>query len=227
MELGIITADIVASGKLLPKMREELYAELRACLQSLKKGKWVANFEMFRGDSLQCVAAKKEQSLRVALMVRAFMKSFQPAEEKELNKRKGNSTRGYFQDSQDIRLSIAIGPVDFYNPKNLAQSDGEVFRLSGEGLDALKGAAFRMSLKTTDPNFTEWMEPTIMLLDAVLQKWTNNQAEAVLFRLKGMREEEISQALGITQSAVNQRLKTSQWFAIEKLLHYFEEKLKS
>jgi hypothetical protein len=227
MQLGIITADIVASSKLPPAMREELYTELKACMQSLKKSRWIANFEMFRGDSLQCVAAHKEQCLRVALMVRAFMKSYIAAEEKELYKRKGNTTKGYFQADQDIRLSIAIGPVDFYNQKNLAQSDGEAFRLSGEGLDALKGAAYRMSFKSKDSNLTEWMEPTIMLLDAVLQKWTNNQAEAVLYKLKGRREEEISKALGITQSAVNQRLKTSQWFAIEKLLHYFEEKLKS
>ncbi|HWJ89824.1 MAG TPA: sigma factor-like helix-turn-helix DNA-binding protein [Flavisolibacter sp.] len=225
MELGIITADIVGSGKLAPPMREQLYAELKACMQSLKKEKWVAKFEMFRGDSLQCVAVHKEQSLRVALMVRAFMKSY--TGEKELDKSKANATKGYFQGSQDIRLSIGIGKVDFYNQKSLAQSDGEAFRLSGEGLDSLKNATYRMAFKASDRTFTEWMEPTVMLLDAVIQKWTNNQAEAVLYRLKELKEEEISKMLGVSQSAVNQRLKTGQWFAIEKLLHYFEQKLKS
>src|SRR5690349_1138979 len=114
MELGIITADIVASSKLPPAFREALYIELRACMQSLKKSRWISNFEMFRGDSLQCVTAHKEQCLRVALMVRAFMKSYVRAEEKELNKKKANTTKGYFQAEQDIRLSIAIGRVDFY-----------------------------------------------------------------------------------------------------------------
>ena len=83
-----------------------------------------------------------------------------------------------------------------------------------------------MTLKTNYEDFNDSIEPTILLLDAVLQKWTNNQAETVLYKLKNFKEDEIGKALKISQPAVNQRVRTSQWFAIEKSLNYFEKKLK-
>jgi len=66
------------------------------------------------------------------------------------------------------------------------------------------------------------LEPSILLMDALIQKWTSNQAEAVRYKLQEWKEEQISEALGISQSAVSQRIKTAQWYAIEKLLTYFE-----
>jgi len=127
---------------------------------------------------------------------------------------------------QDIRLSIGIGQIDFYSGSNLAHSDGEAFELSGQELDNIKKAQYRMTVKTNNADFNEAIEPAILLLDAVLQKWTNNQAETVLYKLKNQKEDEIGKILKISQPAVNQRIKTSQWFAIDKLLNYFEDKIK-
>lgn len=83
-----------------------------------------------------------------------------------------------------------------------------------------------MVVKTARDSFNQSLEPSILLLDAVIQKWTSNQAQTVGYKLAGLKEEEIAQALGITQPAVNQRVKASQWFAIEKLLAYFEMNVK-
>ncbi len=55
-----------------------------------------------------------------------------------------------------------------------------------------------------------------------MQKWTQNQAELVYYKLQNKKEEEIAKLLRISQSAVNQRTKTAQWNAIEKLIIYFE-----
>jgi len=60
------------------------------------------------------------------------------------------------------------------------------------------------------------------LLDGLIQKWTQNQAELVYYKLQNKKEDEIANLLGISQSAVNQRTKTAQWYAIEKLIEYFE-----
>ena len=65
------------------------------------------------------------------------------------------------------------------------------------------------------------------MIDAVIQKWTLNGAELVLHLLQNKKEEEIAGLLSISQSAVNQRKKNAQWFAMEKLIQHFEKTVKS
>jgi hypothetical protein len=216
-EIGVITADIVASRDMPPGRREALYADVKQCLQALKKEGWIASYELYRGDSLQCVAGQAPQALRVALMIRSFIKSYTERD-----------PRGKGGDSKyDVRISAGVGGVDFYSKTDLAHSDGEAFRLSGEGLDSLKDAPYRMSVKTGTARLNESLEPAILLLDAVLQKWTANGAEAVFYRLKDLKEEAISKKVGVSQPAINQRLKAAQWYAVDALLQYFEKTLKT
>ena len=47
-------------------------------------------------------------------------------------------------------------------------------------------------LKTLNKDFDEQLEPAILLLDAVIQKWTLNGAELVLHLLQNKKEEEIA-----------------------------------
>ena len=228
--LAVITGDIVASREIGIKKRQELYNNLKKFLTSLKTGNLITSYEMFRGDSFQCILQEPASALRTSLLIRAFIKAYISQEDEAKaapGKSKGKTaTKGYLPGKQDIRLSIGIGQVDFYNMDNLGQSDGEAFEFSGLGLDNLKKAPYRIALKTSDITFNEAIDPAILLLDAVLQKWTNNQAETALYKLKNLKEDEIGKELKISQPAVNQRVKSSQWFAIEKLLDYFENKLK-
>jgi hypothetical protein len=225
---GVITGDIVASRELSIESRKTLYADLKKFMEELQKKKWVKAFEMFRGDSLQCVARNPEESLRVALMIRAFMKCYITAEHRSSLKegKEKSSAKGYFQGKQDIRISVGIGGTDFIKAGSLAHSDGEAFHLSGEGLDGLKNTSYRIIVKTGFDSFNEPLEPAILLLDAVIEKWTQHQAEIILFKLQDLKEEEIARKIGISQSAVSQRTKNSQWNAIEKLLQWFEKSTK-
>lgn len=211
-EIAVITADVVASRELAPGRREALYAEVKALLQGLKGEGWIASYELYRGDALQCVAARTPQALRVALLLRSYLKAYTGA----------RGEREAATGKYDIRTGIGIGGVDFFSQTDLAHSDGPAFRLSGEGLDALKEAPWRLSVRTADAAFTESLEPAVLLLDAVIQKWTPGQAEAVHYRLKDLKEEEISRRAGVTQPAINQRLKGAQWWAVDALLRYFE-----
>jgi hypothetical protein len=136
-------------------------------------------------------------------------------------------TKGYFTTDFDIRLAVGIGEVDFIKKNKLTSSDGEAFRLSGEALDSLKYEPQRLTVKTFKPEFNEALEPAVLLLDALIQKWTLNGAELVLYLLQNKKEEEIASLLNISQSAVNQRKKNAQWFAIEKLIQYFEKMIQS
>lgn len=223
--IGVITGDIVDSREISITIRELLYADLKSFLESLKKNKRIDKYELFRGDSFQCIVKQKEETLKIALMIRLFVKSYITSEQKQkyanyLGKGK-MASKGYYPSLLDIRVAIGIGSFDFLNKKTLAHSDGEAFYLSGGGLDEIKTMPNRMVVKTNNIEFTNAIEPSILLMDALIQKWTVNQAETVLLKLEGFKEDEIARQLKISQSAVNQRTKTAQWYAIEKLLAYF------
>lgn len=224
---GIITGDIVGSKNIDAKMRQQLFMDIDAFLK-LQKKTWLNQYETFRGDSLQCEAKSPEFALRLALIIRAFFKAYMPEEEgPKLVLREDRPAKGYYTTDFDIRLAVGIGEVDFMRKGKITGSDGEAFRLSGENLDALKQESHRMVVKTFNKDFDEQLEPSILLLDAIIQKWTQNQGELVLYMLQNKKEDEIATLLKISQPAVNQRKKNAQWFAIEKLIQYFEKTVKS
>jgi hypothetical protein len=222
---GIITGDIVKSRKIAPKDREKLYADCNLFLQQRKKN-WLSSFEVYRGDSIQCKVQKPQYSLRVALIVRCFLKSYLTEKEKTARAKK-KVLKGYFNARFDIRLAIGIGAADFIHANKISVSDGEAFQLSGEALDGLKEDDRKLSLKTYDAAFNEQMEPVMYLLDALIDKWTQNQAEIVLYKLENIKDEKIAEKLNISTSAVTQRKKTAQWNAIEKAVIYFEKTMQS
>ncbi len=227
---GIITGDIVSSREIEAPIRERLFDDIGSLLKDLKK-QWINSYETYRGDSLQCEVKSPEVALRVALIIRSFFRAYFPDELKpKIPSKKGKkaiATKGYFATNFDVRLGIGIGTVDFIKKNKITTSDGEAFRLSGEALDNLAQATQRLAVKTFNPTFNEQIEPPVLLLDALIQKWTQNQAELVLYKLQDKKEDEIAASLKITQSAVNQRTKTAQWLAIEKLVLYFEKTVKT
>ena len=223
---GIITGDVVSSQSIEPSIRQKLFEDTNAFLKELKK-KWINSYETFRGDSLQCDVKSPEAALRIALIIRAFFRSYIPAEVQQNPVKEDRPTKGYFSTDFDIRLAVGIGEIDFIKKNKITSSDGHAFRLSGEALDELKQQSTRLSVKTFKDDFNEQIEPPILLLDALIQKWTQNGAEIALHLLQNKKEEEIASLLNISQSAVNQRKKNAQWFAIEKLIQYFEKTVQS
>src|SRR5687767_5545795 len=109
---GIITGDLVGSRKVAPGIREKLFSDIDHFLQHLQ-GEWISSYETYRGDSLQCAAAKANLSLRVAVMIRAYLRSYIPAVEEMKLKEKDQGSKGYFSTEYDIRLGIGIGEADF------------------------------------------------------------------------------------------------------------------
>ena len=74
---AIITGDIVSSGKIKPATRQKLFEAINGLLKKLKK-KWIREYETYRGDSLQCTAASPEKALRIALIIRSFLRAYTP-----------------------------------------------------------------------------------------------------------------------------------------------------
>jgi hypothetical protein len=221
--IAIITGDIVSSTAIEPKARQKLYKATSSFLESLKNV-YLSSYETFRGDSLQCKATEPAFALRAALLIRSFFRAYTGNDKKTVKPKK---SKGYFTTDYDIRLAIGMGEADFIDEGKITSSDGEAFRLSGEALDNLKDSSQRLVIQTPDEAFNEQLEPPILLLDALIQKWTQHQAALVLHKLQQIKEDEIAARLHITQSAVTQRKKTAQWHAVEKLLGYFEKTIKN
>lgn len=220
---AIITGDIVSSRKIESEKRERLYADLDDFLASMV-GKWIVHYETYRGDSLQCEVISVGDSLRAALIIRTFVMAYLPKADEKLSLKNKKISRGYFNNEFDIRLAVGIGTVDFIKGKKIATSDGEAFQLSGESLDNLKDENQRLICKTNNELLNKDLDAVIILIDALAQKWTQNQAEVILNKLNNKKDEEIATELGISISAINQRKKTAQWQAIERAVQFFEYK---
>ena len=207
--IAVITADVVASRNILPKHRTKLYTDLETFIAQLQTTKIITQYEFSRGDSFQCITNKNEQILKIALLLRCFIISY-------------TYPRSSATYNHDVRMGIGVGQVDFLKKTSLAHSDGEAFYLSGGGLDNLKKMPYNLALKTYNHTFNQSIEPSILLLDALMQAWTTNQAQTIFYLLQNFTEEEIALKLKISQSAVNQRKKAANWYAVQKLLHYFQ-----
>ena len=99
-------------------------------------------------------------------------------------------------------------------------SDGEAFYNSGRALDKTK-IYRRLSILSPWREINENLNLLASLLDAIIQRWSPQQAEVISLWLKGKNQQSISKELNISQSAVSQRLKKAGHFAIKEAIKYF------
>lgn len=204
LKAGIITADIVESTEIRLDIREKLFTQFNDGLKLIKE-QFHIEYEWYRGDALQVKTINIELSLRIALLIKLWIKSF----EKETKK------------SHDVRLSVGIGKIEV-DKKELSLSDGEAFRISGRNLDSLKSTKQSIIIDSNDANSNS-LKAESVLLNALIDNVTPIQSKVLFFKLKGFKEEEIAKQLGLAQSTVNQHSNSGNWNAISKYLDYFEK----
>jgi hypothetical protein len=206
---AVITGDLVQSTSLGERRQDSLNA-LKKVLQQVetlkedeKETLWVS--DIFRGDSFQVVISDPSWSLKIALFVRACLMK--------------NVTQGK---SADTRMAIGIGKIESFNKQVIAESDGEAFRLSGRSLDTMLNYR-RLSISSSSEELNDRFDLIAGFLDALLMRWTPEQAEAISLWLLGDTQVELSRILHISQSAVQQRLKLAGHFALTTCLRYFRK----
>ncbi len=186
--IAVITGDIVFSSS--AKSSETWRSLLKDIFRTIERRYEVlgGGVEMHRGDGFQMGLAHPEQSLEVALLLRAGLIK-DPGTPKNM----------------DARLAIGIGEfVHFYNSVN--EADGEVFRRSGHTLDAMKKEVVRIALSSPDADFDEEMKISFSLADTLIRNWSKADAEIVWYSLVGeLTQAEIAEELGISQPAVSKR----------------------
>ena len=226
MKKAVISGDIVASTSLTDEGRIHIEEELKKLLEELDV-KYKMFGRMIKGDYLECVVTEPEHALRLALIIKAFIKSFSGDE--ILN---NNDSRFKFFKIHGIRLAIGYGELTRFEPEK-GIIDGEAIYLSGRRInEELTYNKERIVIKSTlffvsgKEELNREFEPLLALIDVLLSKSTAKQCEVLYMKLMNLNEEAIAAKMNIAQPVVNQHSTSVGWNAIEKAVNRFAEVLK-
>lgn len=207
-----MTGDIVSSSEFSPEIRARLPDLLRTVGNQVREHFAQAvpyPIDIFRGDSWQLAVVHPELSLRVALDLRCRLHSLDLAV------------------PILTRIGIGIGDVDFIPEDTLSEGDGTAFRLSGmalEGIDRPRNLAIRVA-EAYAPNAWEALPVIATMMDAIANRWTTRQSQAISGVLQDLTQEQVGSIWlpqSISQQAVAQHLDSAGWSAISTGLHFFE-----
>lgn len=211
--IATISADIVRSTSMETADLLKLRRGLQDLIGDLEKA--VPSFwaRIVRGDSLECVVPDCRDSLRIAILLKLFVKMrVSEFNCSELLQRYG------------IRFSIAAGDLK-YADKDDDIIDGPAIYLSGRNLDEISRKGGRTSvfdLERGPRSLSSVLDSYVALVCNLVDSYSAKQAEVVYYKLLGFREVEISERLGIYQSSVNVRATNAQWGLLNTAIRDFE-----
>lgn len=142
-------------------------------------------FARFRGDGWQMYCPDAARVFRLTVLVLANLHS-RPR-------------------LAQTRLSAATGAVLVLPPSGLASANGEVFSLSGHGLDSMGNERLDFDSKLMD---ALWQRPLFSYLAWQSSRWSPQQAEAIalVFRYNPPEPRKSAEEIGISRQAFSARL---------------------
>lgn len=197
--LAAITGDIVGSTRLNGADAEALIEYLKKELATLFGHEDTA---VFRGDSFQALEKNVAAALPKAIMLRSGLKTWFDA----------HGLR-----SGDVRMAIGFGDGGTI-ARQISESNGEAFRLSGRALDAMNDELLALACADAGKNTT--LQILASLLDALMQKWTAPQARVAALLMNGKTQTDIAAMLQISQPAVHKRAQGTSWVQIKNAIQY-------
>mgnify|MGYP000870101910 FL=1 len=185
--VAVITGDLVASTR-------RSAAQVDAAMQAIRDASrtiagWHAppadtRFTRHRGDGWQIVLAAPHHALRAAVVIQARLIAL----------------------GMESRMFIGIGTADTLGTDTLADASGDVFTLSGQGLDDI-GNRIRIGFDGSGVSVEDRL--IAELLAERMQRWTAAQAEAAALQLASPTRiatlGEVGKTLNISPQAVNDR----------------------
>lgn len=209
MKIGaIITGDIVDSTKMNTAERNSMLIMLQS-LPDLLLPLTDIELEIFRGDSFQIRVWNPVDSLTVAIAIRAHIRSYKFAE---------------YNRQWDARLAIGIGTMEYENGA-LATSDGEAYRASGRGLDAI--GKCRLMIETPWKEVNKELRVSTAFADDIVSGWTLSQSRVMYQSLtKDQSHAEIGNILGISRQMVDKALRSGKEELIKLYANRFKELIK-
>jgi hypothetical protein len=207
----------VIAGELAPGTRvsDEQFSKIpdliRASFQAVNRlvpeqGK--LQYEIIRMDEFLALSKSPVHSMRSVIML---FSAFRFLSQREISER------------LELRICEGIGPVEFAQD-HLRESDGTAFRKASEGIGKMKRNQ-RITIFSPLKALNEEFALSCSFMDILIHDWSDEQAEAILLSLTGKNQMEISQLLGVSQPAVNRRLKAGHFETVRLFINRFEQLL--
>lgn len=211
--IATISADIVRSTSLQTEDLIILRNRLRELLDDFENdysGFWA---RIVRGDSIECVVPEYRYALRIAILIKLFVKiQARDFDCHELLQRHG------------IRFSIGIADIS-YADKAEDLINGPAIYLSGRNLDEIsrRDLYTAIEVESVPKSLSDMVDSYVALLNNLVDSYSTKQAEVVFYKLLGYKEVDISKRLSIYQSAVNMRSTSAQWGLLNTAIKDFED----
>lgn len=215
---AVVTGDIKSFTKLPDDRRGKLVVETELLMRKMVKHPKDA--QVFRGDSYQLLTEEVTQVLKKCIRLVCWFKL--NSDRISLGE---NVTKKDSRVHLGTRLSIGIGEIA-YEGKNVLDSDGEAFHLSGRNFDILNKDEI-IRLTTFDEQRNEVYEMILIFINSIMKTWTPSQAETI-FELLGKddnTQDKIAKKLKMTQPAVASSLRAARWKEVEKGINYITKEL--
>nr|WP_320119545.1 hypothetical protein [uncultured Marinifilum sp.] len=224
MNKASISADIISYTSLSQIDKRQIESDIKKLLIELSERYKNDGFygRIIQGDYIECALNSGKPALRIALLLKTFIKSI---ELKENSKSKGIK---YFKEHA-IRLAVAVAPLTSIDPEK-GIIDGEAIYLSGRTIKdystsnkqkiVIKNTMF---FRCTNSNTEQEFDCIFSLLDTLLSRCSSKQCQVIYLRLLGLSEKDISLRLQKNQSTISQHSTAAGWHAIEKSVKLFEK----
>ena len=201
--IATLSADIVI------ELRNKLY-DFFDDLEKDYQGFWA---RIVRGDSIECFIPEYRYALRIAVLVKLFVKiQASLCDCSEMLQKYG------------IRFSIGIGELKYVSKKDDI-IDGPAIYISGRNLDAISRGDDSFStieLEGAPRALNCFAGSYVAMVSNMVDSYSAKQAEVVFYKLLGFKEREISERLGVFQSSVNTRSSKAQWGLLNTAIKDFE-----
>lgn len=211
--VATLSADIVRSTSLQTEDLIVLRNRLFNLLDELERdyrGFWA---RIVKGDSIECFIPEHRYALRIAVLLKLFVKmQADKCECSEMLQKYG------------IRFSIGMSRMVYENRKEDI-IDGPAIYLSGRNLDTISHKVNVYSIVEMDGAPAEvscFLDSYVAMVSNLVDSYSVKKAEVVYYKLLGLKEREISERLGIYQSSVNTRSTNAQWGLLNTAIKDFE-----
>ena len=211
--IATISADIVRSTSMNTGDLIVLRDKLQGLFHDIEKdypGFWA---RIVRGDSVECVVPHYNDALRIAILIKLYIKMIVSGFDcSEMLQKYG------------VRFSIGVGDINYADKKEDI-INGPAIYISGRNLDEISRKENIMTafeIAHAPKPWSNLLDSYVAMVSGLVDSYSAKQTEVVFLKLLGFKEMEISERVGISQSSVNTRAANAQWGLLNTAIKDFE-----
>ena len=166
-----------------------------------------------RGDSIECVVPNYNDALRIAILIKLYIKM--RVSEFECSK---------MLQKYGIRFSIGVAEIKYADKKEDIINGAAIY-ISGRNLDEISRKDNIMTafeIEQVPKPLSNLLNSYVAMVSGLIDSYSAKQAEVIYMKLRGLKEKEISESVGIYQSSVNTRATNAKWNLLNTAIKDYE-----